>query len=75
MTEEHEVSSGVDEAAAWLGGGIDVLAHLAGILKGSGLEVTHVDESIWDPVIEVNLKGSYIVVKHVARHMIPCRAA
>ena len=43
---------------------------LAGILKGSGLEITHVDDSIWDPVIEVNLKGSYLVAKHVARHMI-----
>ena len=71
VTKEREVSSGVDEAADWLGGGIDVLAHLAGILKGPGLEVTHVDESIWDPVIEVNLKGSYIAVKHVARYMIP----
>ena len=74
VTDESEVSSGVDEAANWLGGGIDVLAHLAGILKGSGLEVTDVDESIWDPVIEVNLKGSYIVVKHVARHMIPVQS-
>ena len=74
VTKEHEVSSGVDEAADWLGGGIDVLAHLAGILKGSGLEVTLVDESIWDPVIEVNLKGSYMVVKHVARYMIPMQS-
>ena len=74
VTDEREVSHGVDEAADWLGGGIDVLAHLAGILKGSGLEVTHVDDSIWDPVIEVNLKGSYIVVKHVARYMIPARS-
>ncbi len=74
VTEEREVGSGVDEAADWLGGGIDVLAHLAGILKGSGLEVTDVDSSIWDPVIEVNLKGSYIVVKHVARYMIPERS-
>lgn len=74
VTDEDEVSSSVDEAANWLGGGIDVLAHLAGILKGSGLEVTDVDESIWDPVIEVNLKGSYIVVKHVARHMIPMQS-
>ena len=36
--------------------------------------MTHVDESIWDPVIEVNLKGSYIVVKHVARYMIPMQS-
>ena len=74
VTNEAEVRSGVDEAANWLDRGIDVLAHLAGILKGSGLEVTDVDESIWDPVIEINLKGSYIVVKHVARHMIPMQS-
>ena len=71
VTDESQVRRGVDEAAEWLGGGIDVLAHLAGILKGSGLEVTDVEDSIWDPVIEINLKGSYIVVKHVARYMIP----
>ena len=47
---------------------------MAGILKGSGLEVTDVDDSIWDPVIDVNLRGSYIVVKHVARYMIPERS-
>ena len=74
VTEEQEVSGGVDEAADWLGGGIDALAHLAGILKGSGLEVTDVDDSIWDPVLDVNLKGSYIVVKHVAKYMIPARS-
>ena len=70
VTNEQAVSHSVDEAADWLVGGIDVLAHLAGILKGSGLEVTHVDDSIWDPVIEINLKGSYIVAKHVCRYMI-----
>ena len=74
VTEEREVSHSVDEAADWLGGGIDVLAHLAGILKGSGVEVTDVDDSIWDPVIDINLKGSYIVVKHVARYMISLRS-
>ena len=74
VTDEHAVSNTIDEAAEWLGDGIDVLAHLAGILKGSGLEITRVDDSIWDPVIEVNLKGSYIVAKHVARHMIARRS-
>lgn len=74
VTDEPEVGRRVDEAAGWLGGGIDVLAHLAGILKGSGLEVTDVDDSIWDPVIEINLKGSYIVVKRVAKYMISQRS-
>ena len=74
VTADDDVRNAVDEVAQWLGGGIDVLAHLAGILKGSGLDITDVDDAIWDPVIDVNLKGSYIVVKHVARHMIEQRS-
>ena len=27
------------------------------------------DDTIWDPVIDVNVKGSYLVSKHVARYM------
>ena len=69
VTIESDLAVAVDEVAGWLGGGIDVLAHLAGILMGSGLDVTEVDDDIWEPVIEVNLKGSYLVAKHIARHM------
>ena len=69
VTDESGVSAAVDEAAEWMGGGIDVLLHLAGILKGAGLDITKVDDMIWDPVIDVNMKGSYLVSKHVARYM------
>lgn len=69
VTDEVQLSVAVDEAAAWLGGGIDVLFHLAGILKGAHLDITKMDDNVWDPVIDVNLKGSYLVAKHVARHM------
>ena len=69
VTDEVQVSVAVDEAAAWLGGGIDVLLHLAGILKGAHLDITRMDDTVWDPVIDVNLKGSYLVAKYVARHM------
>ena len=69
VTDEAGVSAAVDEAAEWMGGGIDALLHLAGILKGAGLDITKVDDAIWDPVIDVNVKGSYLVSKHVARYM------
>ena len=69
VTAEEQVSGAVDEAADWLGGGIDVLTHLAGVLIGSGLDITDVDDAVWDAVVDINLKGSFIVVKHVARHM------
>ena len=81
VTDEAGVSAAVDEAAEWMGGGIDALLHMAGILKGAGLDITKVDDAIWDPVIDVNVKGSYLVskqrspswqdrgCKHVARYM------
>ena len=69
VTDEAGVSAAVDEAAEWMGGGIDALLHLAGILKGAGLDITKVDDAIWDPVIDVNVKGSYLMSKHVARYM------
>ena len=69
VTREQEVRHAVDGAAEWLGGGIDVLLHLAGILKGAHVDVTQLSEEIWDSVIDVNLKGSFLVVKHVATHM------
>ena len=70
VTREQEVRHAVDEAADWLGGGIDVLLHLAGVLKGAHVDVTELSEEVWDYVIDVNLKGSFLVVKHVATHMI-----
>ena len=44
-----------------------------GYSRGPDWRSPSVDDSIWDPVIEVNLKGSYIVAKHVSRHMIAQR--
>ena len=70
VTREQEVRHAVDEAADWLGGGIDVLLHLAGVLKGAHVDVTELSEEVWDSVIDVNLKGSFLVVKHVATQMI-----
>ena len=70
VTREQEVRHAVDKAADWLGGGIDVLLHLAGVLKGAHVDVTELSEEVWDSVIDVNLKGSFLVVKHVATQMI-----
>ena len=70
VTREQEVRQAVDGAADWLGGEIDVLLHMAGVLKGAHVGVTELSEEIWDSVIDVNLKGSFLVVKHVATHMI-----
>ncbi len=69
VTDEHRVSEAVDEAARWMDGGIDVLLHIAGVLQGAGLDISDVDDSVWDHVLDVNVKGSFLVSKHVARYM------
>ena len=56
-----QVAAGVAGALDWFGGVVDVLLHLAGILQGAAVE---------DEVIDVNLKGSYLVSKQVAEPMI-----
>jgi NAD(P)-dependent dehydrogenase (short-subunit alcohol dehydrogenase family) len=66
---EPEVEAAVEDATAWLGGGPDVLLHLAGILKGASTPIAEFGESTWDAVIDVNLKGSFLVSKHVAARM------
>ena len=57
------------EASAWLGGGPDVLLHLAGILKGARVDIVDFPVATWDDVIDVNLRGSFLVSKHVAGRM------
>jgi NAD(P)-dependent dehydrogenase (short-subunit alcohol dehydrogenase family) len=69
VSAEDQVRVAVAEATDWLGGGPDVLLHLAGILQGARVDIAEFTESTWDAVIDVNLKGSFLVSKHVAARM------
>jgi NAD(P)-dependent dehydrogenase (short-subunit alcohol dehydrogenase family) len=69
VTMEAQVKDGIAGAVSWLGGGVDVLLHLAGILQGPHVEITDFTEATWDRVIDVNLKGSFLMSKHAAGHM------
>lgn len=69
VSKEAEVHSAVDDAATWLGGGIDVLLNIAGVLKGAHVEIDEFPEEVWDFVMDVNLKGAFLMTKHVARYM------
>lgn len=69
VINEGEVRTVVEEASAWLGGAPDVLLHLAGILKGARVDLAAFPEATWDDVIDVNLKGSFLVSKYVAPAM------
>jgi NAD(P)-dependent dehydrogenase (short-subunit alcohol dehydrogenase family) len=62
-----EAASMAAHADAWLGG-VDVLANNAGIaLREPFLEISTDD---WDRVIEVNLRGMFVVAQAVARGMV-----
>ncbi|MBW2232224.1 MAG: SDR family oxidoreductase [Deltaproteobacteria bacterium] len=71
IRDEDAVSHAIDAAALALGG-IDCVVHAAGT---SGAGVAHsLDTHEWDRVVDVNLKGSFLVAKHVLRHMVEQRA-
>ena len=65
-----QVAAAVGEALDWFGGRVDVLLHLAGILQGAAVELPSFSDAVWDEVIDVNVKGSYLVAKQVAEPMI-----
>ncbi|NQW16089.1 MAG: SDR family oxidoreductase [Chloroflexi bacterium] len=70
VTSEAEVQSSVEAATEWLGGGIDVLLHVAGVLFGAGVDIREYPVETWDSVIDINLKGSYLVAKYASRPML-----
>ena len=69
VKNEISVKKNIQEATSWLGG-IDVLIHIAGILEGADTEINNFPEDIWNKVIDVNLRGSFLVTKYVSKVMI-----
>ena len=66
VTDSSQVRRGVEELiSAW--GGIDILVNSAGIaIKGAALDYREED---WDRIIAVNLKGTFLPMQAVGRHM------
>jgi len=67
VTDEEAVEAMVDEVAD-ASGGIHVLVNNAGITRDDLLLRMDADE--WDRVMQVNLKGTFLMTKHVARYMV-----
>jgi NAD(P)-dependent dehydrogenase (short-subunit alcohol dehydrogenase family) len=60
------------QTAAETMGGMDVVVNNAGILEAVLTEQTTVDtlpEEVWDAVLEVNLKGMWLVIKHATPYL------
>lgn len=71
VRDDRTVSAAVAETARRLGR-IDILFNNAGIC-GYGL-AHELTEEAWDGMIDINLKGAWIVARHVIPHMIARRA-
>ncbi len=65
VRDETAVSGAVAAAETWLGG-VDVLIHVAGVLQGAAIELDEFPEEIWDTVVDINMRGSFIVSKYVS---------
>jgi SDR family mycofactocin-dependent oxidoreductase len=67
VRHEDEVEAAVEEAVDQFGH-VDILANNAGIFNASDL--VEMDEALWDDMIETNLKGVWLCMKHVGQHFI-----
>jgi NAD(P)-dependent dehydrogenase (short-subunit alcohol dehydrogenase family) len=73
VSGEDQAIRGVAEASAALGGPVDLLVNAAGIYRVEPLVELGVDA--WDEVLAVNLRGSFLVGREVARGLRAAGAA
>ena len=69
VRDEANVSGTVVAAKAWLGD-IDVLCNFAGVLIGASVPLEDFDEKTWDTVLDINLRGTYLMAKYVVAEML-----
>jgi 3-oxoacyl-[acyl-carrier protein] reductase len=67
VTDEAAVEKTLDEVVEKCGR-LDILVNNAGITRDDLL--LRMEAAMWDLVISVNLKGTFLMTKHAARHML-----
>jgi NAD(P)-dependent dehydrogenase (short-subunit alcohol dehydrogenase family) len=67
VRNEEAVAAAV-QAATERFGRIDILVNAAGV--GGGGPAHELDANEWDRVVDINLKGSFLVAKHVLKQMV-----
>ena len=68
VADRASVEGSVAAAVEWMGS-VDVLLHFAGILHGAYAPIESFEEATWDRVIDINLKGTFLIAKAVVTHM------
>lgn len=71
VRDEAAVSATVDEVVA-RHGQLDVVANFAGVAGGGPVHLVDADD--WDRVVDINLKGTFLVCKHALRPMLEQRS-
>lgn len=66
VTQPNALSRSLDRASEW--GGIDILINNAGVLRGGSF--LDFEESEYDLVMDVNVKGAYFAAQAAARAMV-----
>jgi len=66
VRDEAAVKGAVEEVAQAFGG-VDIMVHCAGVMHNVATEEESVEG--WDRVLDTNLKGAFLVSKHVLPHM------
>jgi NAD(P)-dependent dehydrogenase (short-subunit alcohol dehydrogenase family) len=67
VRDEAQIEAALKAVLASLGR-IDVLVNAAGV--GGGAPAHQLDEKEWDRIVDINLKGSFLVAKHVLPSML-----
>jgi NAD(P)-dependent dehydrogenase (short-subunit alcohol dehydrogenase family) len=67
VRDETAVAAAVEAAASDVGAPT-VLVNAAGV-SGTA-DVVNLDEAEWDRIVDINLKGTYLVAKHVVPHLV-----
>ena len=73
VTDEAAVQRLVDRTKGALGGRIDVLVNAAGVTGPVETPVWEIKADDWDDVLTVNVKGTFLPIKHVLPTMIAQR--